>query len=48
MYFKAIWICRLAIAVPVIRPKVPVPNVAPGFENWGELKVLKNSLRNIN
>src|ERR1700730_5710788 len=48
MYFNATWICRLAIAVPVIRPKVPVPNVAPGFENCGELKALKNSLRSIN
>ena len=32
-YFKAICICRFAIAVPVIRPNVPVPSVAPGFEN---------------
>ena len=30
---NASWICRFGIDVLVTRPKVPVPNVPPGFEN---------------
>ena len=38
---------RLSKAVPVTRPKVPVPSVPPGLLNWGVLNALNISARNI-
>src|SRR3989442_14548791 len=45
-YFSANWICRLSAAVPVTRPKVPVPSEPPGLLNCGVLDALNSSARN--
>ena len=45
-YLSANWTCRLSAAVPVMRPKVPVPSEAPGLPNCGVLNALNISARN--